>query len=87
MQAYQNYGGFNMNYFMLVPLGTTPTGPELTIGYGADHQHLVISWTPAGNTLYSSPTLGAGATWTAVGTSNPATVPITGTAQFFYVGK
>jgi hypothetical protein len=86
-QAYQNSGGYNMNYFILVPLSGTPTGPLMTAGYGADHQHLVISWSPAGNNLYSSPTLGAGASWTLLGTNNPATVPIAGTAQFFYVGK
>jgi len=86
-QAYQNAGGFNMNYFILVPLGGAPTGPVLTAGYGADHQHLVISWSPVGNNLYSSPALGSGASWTLLGTNNPATVPITGTAQFFYVGK
>ncbi len=80
-------GSANLNYFMLVPVGTAATGPVLTIAHGQDAQHLIISWTPAGNTLYSSPTLGAGSTWTAVGTANPATVTISGTAQYYYVGK
>jgi hypothetical protein len=46
-----------------------------------------ISWTPAGGTLQSTPVLGKGATWTPVGTANPASVPISGaTSKFFRVG-
>jgi len=49
--------------------------------------NVVISWTPSGGTLQSSSTLGAGATWTPVGTANPATVPLSGaSAKFFRVG-
>jgi hypothetical protein len=45
--------------------------------------NVVIGWSPAGGTLYSSPTLGAAATWTAVGTDNPATIPV-GTGNAYY---
>lgn len=86
-QIVQAGGSPNMNYFMLVPVTTAPTGPVLSATLSTDKAHLVISWTPTGNTLYSSPTIGAGSTWTVVGTANPATVPISGAAQFFYVGK
>jgi hypothetical protein len=46
---------------------------------------IVISWTPRGGTLQSSPSLGAGETWSTVGTANPATVTISGNAEFFRV--
>jgi hypothetical protein len=45
--------------------------------------NLTIQWAPAGGTLESSPALGPAAVWTAVGTANPATVPI-GVANTFY---
>jgi hypothetical protein len=48
--------------------------------------NIVISWTPASGTLQSSPTVGPNATWTPVGTANPATVPVSGNTQFFRVG-
>jgi hypothetical protein len=37
--------------------------------------NVIIGWSPAGGTLESSPTLGATAVWTEVGTANPATIP------------
>lgn len=80
-------GGWNMNYFMLVPVGSSPTGPVMTANLSRDGKSLIVSWSPAGNSLYASPKMGAGATWSLVGTNNPATIPITGSAQFFYVGK
>ncbi|HTG43025.1 MAG TPA: LamG-like jellyroll fold domain-containing protein [Verrucomicrobiae bacterium] len=45
--------------------------------------NVTITWSPSGGTLESSPTLGAGATWTTVGTANPATIPF-GTGDLFY---
>jgi hypothetical protein len=45
--------------------------------------NVTISWSPAGGTLESSPTLGAGATWSTVGTSNPATIAI-GAGDLYY---
>jgi hypothetical protein len=46
---------------------------------------IVVSWTATGGTLQSSPSLGAGETWSTLGTANPATVPISGNAKFFRV--
>lgn len=56
-------------------------GPELSVARSGNN--IVITWT-GGGTLEFSPTLGAGATWTAVaGAASPATVPI-GNADGFY---
>jgi hypothetical protein len=42
--------------------------------------------TPAGGTLLSSPALsGPSVDWQPVGTANPATLPATGSAQYFRV--
>ena len=57
--------------------------PKLTVTPGTGN--ISISWTPTGGTLLSSPVLGSGASWTPVGTANPATVPTTGSAMFFRV--
>jgi hypothetical protein len=46
--------------------------------------NLVISWTPAAGKLYSSPSL-VNPVWTLGSSSNPATLPATGTAKFFRV--
>jgi lipid-A-disaccharide synthase-like uncharacterized protein len=46
---------------------------------------LTISWTPAGGSLQSSPRFAPGATWTTVGSANPATVTIGSGASFFRV--
>jgi len=48
--------------------------------------NISISWTPTGGTLQSSPAVGPGATWSPVGTVNPASVPISGNTKFFRVG-
>ena len=61
--------------------GPPPAGVTVTIAKSA--ANVTISWSPAGGTLESSPVLGTGATWTTVGTANPATVTI-GTANLFY---
>jgi hypothetical protein len=71
---YQNFGDY-------------VAGPTLTATLVAASNSLTISWTPGGGSLYSSPVLGSGATWTLVTANNPATVPITRTApaMFFQV--
>lgn len=56
------------------------TPPTLTVSRAGGN--LTIAWAPAGGTLESSPTVGAGAVWTAVGTDNPATVAI-GTGNLY----
>jgi hypothetical protein len=58
----------------------------LTATLAATKESLTITWTPAGESLYSSPLLGSAANWTLVTTNNPATVTITGPAMFFRVG-
>jgi len=71
------FADYNSNYVPLAPragLVATRSGGDL-----------VISWAPTGGHLESSPVLGAAASWTTVGTANPATVPITGAAKFFRV--
>jgi hypothetical protein len=60
--------------------------PTLTATLAATKESLIISWQPAGESLYSSPVLGSAANWTLVTTNNPATVTITGPAMFFRVG-
>jgi hypothetical protein len=46
---------------------------------------LVISWSPPGGTLWSSPTMATGS-WTSIGTPNPsAPIPITGSSKFFQI--
>ncbi len=84
-----------LGYFTFKPSGEVDfakpgegsISPTLAITLAPDQQHVIVSWSPAGNTLYSSTALGSGASWTAVGTNNPATIPASGAAQFFYVGK
>lgn len=58
-------------------------GDEIDLSVTRSGDNIVITWT-GGGTLEFSPTLGAGATWTAVaGASSPATLPI-GNANGFY---
>ena len=72
--SYDSYG----------PPPAAPVTTILTVGRTATG-NITVSWTPAGGTLLSSPALGAAADWTTVGTANPATIPITGKAQYFRV--
>jgi hypothetical protein len=68
-----------------VPPQTTNT--QATLKASLSGNNVSISWTPTGGTLQSSPTLGAGATWTPVGTANPTTVTLSGAgAKFYRVG-
>ncbi len=71
------FDGYNSNYIQPAP------GPTLTATLSG--ANIVISWTPSGGTLQSTPALGG--TWTAVGTANPATVPMSGNAMFFRVSS
>jgi hypothetical protein len=59
----------------------TGTPPSITVTRVGNT--LKIEWTGTGGTLETSPVLGAGATWTAVGAANPATVNI-GAGNAFY---
>ncbi len=80
-QLNEDAGGWNVNFFMLVPAVTQ--APALTAIVSG--QNIVISWAPSGGTLQSTPALGG--TWTAVGTANPATIPMSGNAMFFRVSN
>lgn len=75
-----SFTDYNSSY--VAPTNTTPASLSAAIANG----NIVISWTPSGGTLLSSPSVGSGAAWTTVGTSNPATVPVSGNAKFFKVG-
>jgi hypothetical protein len=59
--------------------------PQAKLSASISGDNIVISWTPTGGTLQSSSSLGVGETWSTVGTTNPATVPISGKAKFFRV--
>jgi hypothetical protein len=74
-----DYDNYNSSY-VYVPVTVGPTITATKSG-----SNINISWTPAGGTLLGSPALGAGANWQPIGTANPASVPITGAAQFFRV--
>ena len=73
------------NTVVLPPPTPGASNPKLSASVSGGN--IVISWSPSGGTLQSSPTLGTGATWTAVGSANPATVQMTGNALFFRVSK
>jgi hypothetical protein len=47
--------------------------------------NVVISWSPAGGTLWSSPVAGPSATWISLGTSQPYTAPLGSSNAFFRV--
>lgn len=69
------YANYNSHYVGLPVLSVSHSG-----------SNLVISWTPTGGRLESSPALvGAGVNWQPVGSSNPATVPIGPSTMFFRV--
>ncbi|MFO1500711.1 MAG: LamG domain-containing protein [Verrucomicrobiota bacterium] len=65
-------------------VGTLPgVGARTTVTVTRSGNTLTVQWSPAGGTLETSPTLGTTASWTAVGTANPATINI-GAANAFY---
>jgi hypothetical protein len=62
----------------------TPTNPKLTATKSGNN--LTIAWTPTGGRLQSTAVLaGAATVWKDEGTTNPATVPISGSALFLRV--
>jgi hypothetical protein len=70
------------------PLGTflpprSVEQPKMTVSRSADN--LTIGWSPAGGTLEVCPAIAPTPAWTPVGTANPATVPITGSANYYRV--
>jgi PA14 domain len=71
------FDGYNSSYVPPTP------GPTLTASLSG--ANIVISWAPSGGTLQSTTALGGA--WTAVGTANPATVPMSGNAMFFRVSS
>lgn len=74
--SFDNYGTF-----------VQPIQTQASLKASVSGGNIVISWTPSGGTLQSSPTLGAGATWTPVaGAGNPATIPVAAGAKFYRVG-
>jgi hypothetical protein len=64
--------------------GGGTVGPTVTIQRSG--ANLVVSWSPTGGRLYSTPVLGPNKNWQVISTNNPATIPITGAEQFFEVG-
>lgn len=69
------YANYNSSYVQV-------QATRLTIGVSGGN--VIISWTPVGGHLESSPTLsGPGVNWQTVSTSNPATIPVGSGAQFF----
>lgn len=77
-ELYNNGAGKPLSSY----LTQKPSGP-ITASVTRSGANLVIQWSPTGGTLETSPVLGPGANWTAVGTDNPATIPI-GTAAGYY---
>ncbi len=80
-------GNFGAGYFGLSAIGSGVAGgtPQAKLSASISGDSIVISWTLTGGTLQSSPSLGAGETWSTVGTANPAMVAISGNAKFFRV--
>ncbi len=73
------------NTVVLAPPVAAPANPKLSATLSGSN--IVITWAPAGGTLQSSTSVGAGATWLPVGTANPATIPLSGSVnKFFRVG-
>ncbi len=71
------YDNFNAAY-----VSTAVTQGKLTITRSGSN--VVISWAPAGGTLYSSPALGKNADWTPVANpTNPMTIPIGTTSEYY----
>jgi hypothetical protein len=64
--------------------GDYVAGPILTATLVAVSNSVTISWTPAVGSLYSSPVLGSGATWTLLTNTSPAAIPITKTSQSMF---
>jgi hypothetical protein len=74
-----HYAEYNPKYVWTPPKIPAKLSSKVSAG------NIIISWTPTGGTLWSSPALGSAANWTAVGTANPAPIPISGPAKYFRV--
>jgi hypothetical protein len=71
------YADYNSSYVL-------PTPPQLSISLSGNN--VIISWTPAGGHLESSPAIsGPGVNWQTVGASNPGTIAIGAGPVFFRV--
>jgi hypothetical protein len=77
-----SFADYNSSFVASTNVGPAKLTAKVTGG------NVVISWSPAGGTLQSSPSVGQSAPWTPVGTANPsAPIPIAGAAdKFFRVG-
>ena len=81
-------GNFGGGYFGVSAVSSGVAGgnsPQAKLSASISGDSIVISWTPIAGTLQSSPSLGAGETWSTVGTASPAKVAISGNAKFFRV--
>jgi hypothetical protein len=80
---YVNTMDFDNYTSSYVPVQTITINAPQRVG-----SNLTITWTPAVGRLLASPALsGAAVDWVQVGTGGSASVPITGTAQFFRVAN
>ena len=64
-----------------------PVVAPITLLASTSGANMEIWWTPSGGTLQSSPVMGPGATWSAVGTQNPTNIPVATGARFFRVSR
>ena len=79
----EDNGGYNLNFFMLVPASLAP---KLSVSLSGGN--IIITWTPVVGQLYASPALaGPNVDWQPVagGTTGSNTIPATGNGQFFRV--
>ena len=80
--AFLNISTFqNFQDTATLPIPAVPA--NLTVTQSGNN--VIVSWTPTGGRLLSSSSLAG--PWTVVGTANPATVPISGAAQFFRISN
>ena len=82
----EDNGGYNLNFFILVPAAV---GPTLSVSPPLNGK-ITITWTPAVGTLLTSPAIvGPDVDWEPVtngtGTTGSITVPLTGGPMFFKV--
>jgi hypothetical protein len=87
--ARQVLDNVSINTFLAVTPAPT-NGPPVTAGAkltaGKSGSNLTVSWAPTGGKLQSTKVLaGAATVWKDEGTTNPATIPITGSALYLRV--
>jgi hypothetical protein len=76
------------NHQSLTTVQESPPASPLTLTAARSGTNLIISWTPAGGRLQSTPAVSSsGTVWTDVGTANPATVAIGTGNRYFRVVK